>query len=65
MIAFLAMVETYLEGWDRASSITRINETLYMLEWRFSLARGNKGAVLASQEVNYQPGESKTSFSVS
>lgn len=55
VIAFLAMIETYLDNWDRPTNIYRIDDALKMLEWRLQLAKGSRQAVFVSQEVNYSP----------
>lgn len=62
VIAFLAIMETYLSGWERASLIYTVDDVLKMLEWRCRLARGSRTAVYASREVQYQPEESRVTF---
>ena len=62
MKAFLKILELNLEGWERVYNVATIEETLQLLEWRCQLAKKDKNAVLASQQVNYRPQQSKVSF---
>ena len=62
MKAFLKILELNLEGWERVYNVATIQETLQLLEWRCQLAKKDKNAILASQQVNYKPQQSKVSF---
>lgn len=48
--------------WERVYNVVSIEETLQLLEWRCQLAKKDKNAILASQQVNYRPQQSKVSF---